>query len=175
MVDTKDNIAERIKDSYSALTNSYNVKNILSIFAETSMDNTFSDLTALYLASGSDISDFILYFKKGNYDIWNIIPLTNPAAGFIIESKEITLILKRKDSPFIDILLCNEMQSGAALPLVIGNKVKAILFLNSTKAKFYDRVKLNYLKALSEITSLMFQDLKLNKELTQIINALSRK
>jgi len=175
MVNIKDNITDKITDSYSALTNQYNVKNILTIFTETSMDNTFSDLSCLYLASDTDITDYVLFYKKGNYDINNILPATNPAVSFIIESKEISLILKRKDSPFVDILLCDDMQSGIALPLVISNNVKAILFLNSTKIKFYDKSKFNYLKTLSEITSLMFQDLKLNKELAQIINNLNKK
>ncbi|MBN2544306.1 MAG: hypothetical protein JXB50_00825 [Spirochaetes bacterium] len=171
MSNINNNINNKIIEFHSALTYPFNAKNILTIFTEIALENTFSNLSCLFLASDPNITDFFLYSKKGNYNIKKNISSSSSTISFIKESKEITLILKKKTSPFIDLLLCDEMNSGIAAPLVIKDQVKGILFLNSTKSKFYDKNKFNYLKTLSEITSLMFHDIKLNNELELIINS----
>ena len=110
---------DELKRAGTLLTRDLNFKSLISILVEQTLDITKSDLACLYLPRDTENpkSDLNLCYKRGRFEVPPRFPAGSQLISFIRESEEAVLLLDRKKSCFIEILLHPRMRSGIALPV----------------------------------------------------------
>ncbi len=149
------------------LTRQLDLKSLISIIVEQTLDISRSDIACLYMARDPEDSNshMQLVYKRGRYPAPSRIPATSDLVDFIRESDETVVLTVRKKSPFIDIL-CNEsMQSGIAMPLSTPKMMAGIVILNSLTPEFYSREKFNFLDSFSKLAGGMLHNSQMFKQL----------
>ncbi|MBT3273284.1 MAG: guanylate cyclase [Spirochaetales bacterium] len=133
------------------------------------IDITRSDLAVLYLYTDPDRpgSDMKRTYQRGRYLAAETIPGDSEVPQFIEECRESVLLLERKSSPFEEILLNQNMQSGIALPVYTQKARFGILFLNSREPMFYNRRRFHFLDSFNALATGMLQNSELFRELKE--------
>ena len=152
----------------SLLTRDMNFKSLISVFVEQAIDITRSDLACLYLfiEPEDNSSDLRLSFKRGKFRVQGWFSADSELIDFIRDCQEAILLLDRKQSPFSDLLMHPEMQSGIALPISTNKVMLGVLLLNSLSPDYYNRKKFYFLDSFTKLVSgmlhnaLLFQELK---------------
>ncbi len=167
-------IYERILTAGEIIAGNLDVKKIISSLIEQIFDITGSDIACFYSSSENGLK---LLYRRGKYQPPEILSKKTEFFKFITESRESIVLTERKKSPFIDILLHNEMNSGIASPIGSKNKIYGIVIINSSKSMFFNRHLLYVVESISKLTGQYFHNSILHqqlKEYTRRIESLER-
>ena len=106
-------------------------KELFEIIVEYTNSALQPDLSCFYLNQKSDNS-LKLTIKKGFAAVPKILMEQSELVSFLQESEEIICLNTRKPSPFADLLLSDTMESGLAVPLILGEKGNGVLTVRFT-------------------------------------------
>jgi len=160
----------------SLLARELNFKSLVSTLVEQTADITRSDLCALYLYTEPEKSrsDLVMSYRRGRYSVPSRLSAESELVSFVGECDESVVLLERRASPFLDILLHPFMQSGIALPLSVPNSSVGILILNSRNALFFDKSRLHFLDSLVRIASGMLHNARLFQEMRDYLRRIEQ-
>ncbi len=151
----------------SLLSQDLSFKYMASILVEQTLDISKSDLACLYMRIDPEHkSDLRLMYRRGRYQVPERLSRQAELVQFAEESGESVVLLERKPSPFLDLLLNPRMQCGIALPIATPTARLGILILNSLSPNFYNRERFDFLDSFSKLAggmlhnSRMYQDLR---------------
>ena len=115
------------------LSRDFDLRTLMSVLVEQSLDVTKSDLSCLFMLKDLDdaASDLRLVYRRGKHQVASRLGADSELIDFIRESGEAVVCLERAGSPFADLLLDHGMESGVALPLVTPRAPLGVLFVNS--------------------------------------------
>ncbi len=167
MVSSHASKLEELARAGSLLTRELDFKTLLSVLVEQTLDITASDLAVLYLYLDPEKreSDAFLSYRRGRWSAAERISKTSELITFIRESSEAVVLTERRQSPFADLFLDPEMQSGIALPLYTPKAAIGVLILNSHKPFFYNRERFNFLNSFTKLAGGMLHSSRLFQEL----------
>lgn len=162
---------EELVKAGTLLSSELNFKARISILVEQSLDITRATGACLYLRSIPDdaSSDFRLSYRRGRISAPLRLLANAEWVEFIAESEEAVVILSRKPSPFVGILLEKKMESGIAFPLNTNRGLIGILVLNDRQPNFFTRDKFNFLESFSKMAAGMLQNARLHEELKEYL------
>ena len=175
-MNTKTAAATKKEDELHALTRAgallareIDFQGLVSTMVDQAMDITRSDLAVFYLFSDLERpgSDLIRYRQRGRYPVADTLPGDGEIPRFTEECGESVVLLERRPSPFEDVLLNPEMQSGIALPVASQNSRFGLLFLNSKEALFYNRRRFHFLDSFNALATRMLHNTELFGELKE--------
>ncbi len=160
----------------SLLARELSFKSLVSTLVEQTADITRSDLCALYLYTGPEKSrsDLVMTYRRGRYSVPPRLSADSELVSFVGECDESVVLLERRESPFLDILLDPSMQSGIALPLSVPNSSVGILILNSRTPLFFDKSRLHFLDSLVRIASGMLHNARLFQEMRDYLRRIEQ-
>ena len=120
-------------------------KELIGIIVEYSNSALQPDLTCLYLNQKSN-KDLELIIKKGFDTVPKFLLKKSELVSFLQESREIVCLNSRKQSPFVELLLSDNMESGLAVPITLGKKENAVLIVNSKRPFFFRNKEISFLE-----------------------------
>ncbi len=146
-------------------------RTMTSVLVEQSLDVTRSDLACLYLRTDPESrrSPLRLMYRRGRYEVAEMLPQDSPLAEFVSECGEAVVLLERRPSPFQELLLHPGMASGIALPLATPALFLGILILNSRQPLYYGREGLHFLESYAKLAGGMLHNSRLYEELKQTL------
>jgi len=163
-----------------------NFKDLITIFVEQAQDISHAEVAAFYILKDMEDrkSDLKLIFKRGSYDLPDVISGSSELVRFLRECRE-TLIFNNKYTEKADVaasflkevLIHPEMKSGMALPLISPPREIGILFVASRTPQFFNRPRFYFLDSYTKLaagamqTSLLFDE---TRSSLQKIDALER-
>jgi len=163
-----------------------NFKDLIAIFVEQAQDISGAELAAFYILKDMEDrrSDLKLIFKRGSYELPELIPGSSEIVCFLRECRE-TLVFnsshteKADASSFFlkEVLIHPAMKSGMALPIISPPREIGILFVASRGAGFFNRRRFYFLDSYTKLaagamqTSLLFDE---TRSTLQKIDALER-
>ena len=155
----------------SLLSEELGFKTRASVLVEQSLDITKSDLACLYLHEDpqNPRSDLRLAYRRGGYPVAEALEGGCELIEFLEECGETVVLLERKESPFLGLLLHPQMASGIALPLRTPKARLGMLVLNSRKPLFYDRQRFHFLDSFAELAGGMLHNSRLFQELKETL------
>ena len=168
-----------IENSLAKLTNAglllikeFDLKYLIHIIVEETIDLGYCDLSSLYLNKelGNNNCNLSLAYKKGKFDVPAEFKHDNILIDFLKENRESVVLLERKKSPFIDLLINKKMQSGIVLPLIKEDLFLGALFLNSVLPYHFNREKINILDSFMHIAGEIFNYSRLINDLKAYFN-----
>ncbi|TFH40337.1 MAG: sensor histidine kinase, partial [Chrysiogenales bacterium] len=162
-----DQTLDQLVRAGSILTGELEFKTLISVLVEQSQDISESSLCALYLYKNHEnvSSDLINVYQRGRFEIPATFPGNTEFINFLEECGEAAVLLERKESPFIKILLHDLMKSGIALPVSTKKDFLGIMILNSRDEMFYNRKKLSFLESFTKLAGGMLNNSRLYSEL----------
>jgi len=171
MVDEQEVLDELVRAS-ALLSNEYELKPLISVLVEQSLDITHSDVAALYLFTEPEkpVSDLKMVYKRGNFPIPAEFGKESELIDFLLECRKAVVLQERKKLAFSDLFLHPGMQSGIALPVITRKSTIGILFLNSRKQNFYNRASFNFLNSYTKQAAGMLHNSKLFRELKEYVS-----
>lgn len=160
-------VLDELVRASSLLSQEINFRSLVSTLVEQTLDVTRSDLAVLYLypAEGKTDGEVHSTFQRGRYDVPKKLSRSSELVSFIEESGESVVLLSRKESPFVEVLLSEDMQSGIALPVVTQKASIGVLILNARRPRHYGRVRMQFLEGLLRLASGMLNNARLYREL----------
>ncbi len=163
----EDHTLDQLVRAGSILTSEIDFKSLISVLVEQSQDISASSLCALYLRKNPEnqSGDFIKVYQRGKFDVPASFPGKTEFIEFLEECREAAVLLERKESPFLKILLNETMKSGIALPVSTKKDFLGILILNSREEMFYDRKRLYFLESFTKLAGGMLNNSRLYSEL----------
>jgi len=163
-----------------------NFKDLISIFVEQAQDISRAEIAAFYSFKNMEDrkSDLKLVFKRGSYELPDIISGSSELVCFLRECRE-TLIFNNKITEKADaaasflkeVLIHPAMKSGMALPIITPPREIGILFVMSRTPQFFNRPLFYFLDSYTKLaagamqTSLLLDETKTS---LQKIDALER-
>jgi len=150
----------------SLLSQNLNFQTMASVLVEQTLDITKSDLGCLYLYKERETSsDLKLMYRRGRYQVPEILSRKSEIITFLEDSKEAVVLLEQKPSPFVELLLHPQMQSGIVLPLSTPSLTLGAVFLNSLKPFFYNRERFDFLDSFTKLAGGMLHNSKMYQDL----------
>ncbi|MBN1687348.1 MAG: PAS domain S-box protein [Spirochaetales bacterium] len=133
------------------------------------IDITRSDLAVLYLHDDPEKreSDLLRYYQRGRHTVPEMLAGDGELATFAAECGDSVVLLERKRSPFAEVLLNRDMQSGIALPVSSQNVHFGLLILNSREPLFYNRRRFRFLDSFNSLATRMLQNSELFRALKE--------
>lgn len=170
MINEQSVLDELVRAS-TLLSGEYELKPLISVLVEQSLDITHSDVAALYLLKDIEASssDLKLMYKRGNFIIPEEISKKSELIEFLKESSMALVLQERKKLAFHDLFLNDQMNSGIALPIITKKQNMGVLFLNSRKENYYSRASFNFIKSFSRQASGMLHNARLYRELRDYV------
>ena len=124
-------------------------KELFEIIVEYTNSALQPDLCCFYLNQKSD-NNYKLVIKKGFASAPKILMKQSELVSFLHDSREIVCLNTRKPSPFAELLLSDNMESGLAVPLFLGGKKgNGILIVNSMRPFFFKSREISFLENIS--------------------------
>lgn len=120
-------------------------KELFEIIVEYTNSALQPDLSCFYLNQKPD-NNFKLIIKKGFAAAPKILLEQSELVSFLYDSREIVCLNTRKSSPFAELLLSDNMESGLAVPLLPGEKGNGILIVNSMRPFFFKSKEISFLE-----------------------------
>jgi adenylate cyclase len=152
----------------------FDIKQFIASLVEQLFDITGSHLVCFY--SHGEKNSRLLY-RRGKYRVKEVFSGGEEPFQFILESGESVVLTERKVSPFIGLLLNDAMNSGVALSVGTDKKTYGFVVLNSEKALFFTRSRLQAAEAVTKLAGEYFHNSVLHnqlKEYTRKIESLER-
>ena len=125
-------------------------KELFEIIVEYTNSALQPDLSCFYLDHKSDNS-LILKIKKGFAAAPKVLMGQSELVSFLQESKEIVCLNTRKPSPFSELLLSDNMESGLAVPILLGKKGNGVLIVNSKQPFFFKSREISFLENIRRL------------------------
>ncbi|MCK5199785.1 MAG: GAF domain-containing protein [Spirochaetales bacterium] len=125
-------------------------KELFEIIVEYTNSALQPALSCFYLNQKSDNS-LKLTIKKGFAAVPKILMEQSELVSFLQESEEIICLNTRKPSPFADLLLSDTMESGLAVPLILGEKGNGVLIVNSKRPFFFKSREILFLENIRRL------------------------
>jgi adenylate cyclase len=144
-------------------------RGLVSTMVDQAIDITQSDVAVLYLHDDPEdsTSDLKRHYQRGRYPVPDQLSGTGELSGFAAECGESIVLLERKPSPFAEVLLNREMQSGIALPVSSQTVRFGLLILNSKRDRFYNRRRFHFLDSFNALATRMLQNSELFRALKE--------
>ncbi len=144
-------------------------KGLVSTMVDQAIDITASDLAVLYLYQDPEKpgSELIRYYQRGRHKVPERLSADGELVSFTAECGESVVLLERKPSPFAEVLLNREMNSGIALPVSSQHVHFGLLILNSRAAEFYNRKRFHFLDSFNSLATRMLQNTELFRALKE--------
>jgi adenylate cyclase len=171
MLTTREEALEQIVRTSSLMSEEFNFRTLVSRLVEQAQDVTRSDLSALYLHEDPEEkgSDLKLAYSRGRYDIPKQIPGSAEIADFIADCGEAVVLLERRPSPFLGLLLHSEMHSGMAIPIRTAKSSIGILFINSRSGSFYSSARFSFIESFTKLAGGMLHNARLFQEMKEYL------
>ncbi len=159
-------VLDELARASALLSNEVSSSRLVSILVEQSIDITRSDLAALYLCGEHGAAaDLELAYRRGRGTPRPRLEAGSELVRFIAECGEAVVLLCRKPSPFSDLLLDSETQSGIALPVSTATRHLGVLVLNSRAPRHYNRDRFAFLDGFVGVAAGMLNTSRLYREL----------
>lgn len=165
-------VLKQLDQAGSILARAQDIKSLISVLVEQSLDITRSDLASLYLFTNPEAkeSELVLSYKRGKYDIPKTYDHESEIISFIRESREYIVLTDEKESPFRDLLLHPSMKCGVVLPLATSQMLLGVIFVNSARPLHFNRRSLDFLSSFINIASGMLHNIKLFQDLKEYLS-----
>ncbi|MFW6181697.1 MAG: adenylate/guanylate cyclase domain-containing protein [Spirochaetota bacterium] len=150
------------------------VRRFIASLTEQLFDVTGANLACFYSLEGPSAR---LMYRRGRFEVPRTLSAREEPLAFIGDSRETVVLTARKHSPFLPLLLHRDMGSGIAAPLVSGNRVEALVILNSLEEEFFNRRRLRFTETLMQMAGEYFHNAVLHRRLrdyTRRVQALER-
>jgi PAS domain S-box-containing protein len=159
--------ADALVRASSQLFKDLDSKRIITQLVEQAHDISKSDLSCLYLYDDPEkrISSLSQSYKRGRFETPGSLPARSELVDFIVDCGEPVVILERKKSPFIEILLNSKMESGIALPLSMPKSKIGIFILNSAQKNYYGNKLFRFLSSFVRMAGSTLNNADMYKEL----------
>jgi transcriptional regulator with GAF, ATPase, and Fis domain len=108
------------------------------------------DLSCFYANNNSN-TKMSLIIKRGFPEIPVIKYNNSELMSFLKESQELVCLNSRKQSPFEELLLTDQMNSALAIPVIVKKIDFGVLIINSVRPFFFKREDILFLENLSSI------------------------
>lgn len=163
-------VLDELVRASSLLTGEMNFQRLISILVEQSVDITHSDIGALYLyPSDTPGGALVLAYKRGRHRVPDRLSRRSELVQFVDESDASVVLLRREESPFLDLLLEDGMQSGMALPVSTPKAQIGIVVLNSAEPSYYNRSRFQFLDSLVGLAGGMLHNARMFTELQEYV------
>ena len=165
------NVMDELVRASSLLSGEFELKPLISVLVEQSLDITHSDIASLYFYSDSENSrsDLRMVYKRGNFQIPSEISRDAELIEFLNECGMAVVLQERKKQAFHDLFLNESMNSGIALPITTQKQNLGVLFLNSRKENAYNRDRFNFANSFTKQASGMLHNARLFRELKEYV------
>lgn len=161
-------VLDELVRASSLLTAETNFQKLISVLVEQALDITHSDAAGLYLYSVEDRDEALrLAYRRGRAELPSTIERRSELVEFVDECDEAVVLLSRRKSPFLSVLLDPGMQSGMALPVTTPKAQIGILILNSRTSNHYNRDRFHFLDSLVDLAGGMLHNARLLRELQE--------
>ena len=142
-------------------------RKLVSVLVEQSADYSRSDLVCLYIYTHPDAGTgpMRLVYRRGLRNAPDAVPGGTELMEFVEDCGEAVVLLERRPSPFLELLLVDTMNSGIVLPVRAGKRRLGALFLNSRYVEHYGNEKFRYLDSLTRLAGGLLENARLMKEL----------
>ncbi len=159
--------ADELVRASSQLFKDLDSKRIIAQLVEQAHDISKSDLSCLYLYNAPNLRKSTLSrsYRRGRFETSVSFPADSELVDFIEDCGEAVVILERKKSPFIEILLNEEMESGIALPLSMPKSKIGIFILNSKQKNYYGNKLFRFLSSFVQMAGSSLNNADMYKEL----------
>ncbi len=166
MLSTREEALSQLVRTSSLISEEFQFRTLISRLVEQAQDVTQSDLSALYLFQDPEAkrSSLKLAYKRGRYPITGTLAASNEVADFVQDCGEAVILTERKPSPFIGLLLHEEMKSGVAVPIKTAKGRIGILYLNSRQANFYSSIRFSFIESFTRLAGGMLHNARLFQE-----------
>ncbi len=166
MLTTQEEALAQLVRTSTLMSEEFQFRTLISRLVEQAQDTTRSDLTALYLYQDPELgsSDLKLAYKRGRYEIPKQISADEEIAAFIADCGEAVVLLERKASPFLGLLLHPDLQSGMAIPIKTPKGRIGILFVNSRTRLFYSKIRFAFIDSFTKLASGLLHNARLFQE-----------
>ncbi len=166
MLTTQEEALAQLVRTSMLMSEEFQFRPLISRLVEQAQDVTQSDLSAFYVyenpANGK--SRLRLGYKRGRYEIPKSLNAGNEVVDFIGDCGEAVVLLERKPSPFLGVLLHDEMKSGMAIPIKTAREKIGILFINSRSTGFYSRIRFAFVESFTRLAGGMLHNARLLQE-----------
>jgi class 3 adenylate cyclase/PAS domain-containing protein len=152
----------------TALSRETKLPSIISILVEQSLDISCSELAGLYLYPPEG-GNARLVFKRGWHDLPAVFRKKSDLISFLDDCREAIVLLKRRPSPFSEVLLNDEMNSGIILPLNVPSTNLGFLILNSDKEDFFTAERFKFLESVSKFSGGLLHNSVLYDQLKEYV------
>ncbi|UCF99327.1 MAG: guanylate cyclase [Spirochaetaceae bacterium] len=154
----------------SLLSHDPNFRYMASILVEQTLDISKSDLACLYIRSDPEHrSDLNLIHRRGRYQVPERLSRHSELVQFVEEAGETVVLLERKPSPFLELLLDSRMQCGIGLPIATPTARLGILILNSLNPNFYNRERFDFLDSFAKLAGGMLHNSRMYLDLRETL------
>ena len=163
-------VLEELVRASSLLSQEISFRSVIASLVEQSLDVTHADLAVLYLypRSGSgSAGELKSTFQRGRYEVPNSLARDSELVSFLEDCEEAVVLLSRRESPFLELLLHEDMESGIALPVFTPKAEIGILILNARSPNHFGRLRLRFLDGLLRLAAGMLHNSRLYRELEE--------
>ena len=166
MLSTQEEALAQLVRTSTIMSEEFNFRTLISCLVEQAQDITRSDLSAFYIYENPESGKGALRlgYKRGRHEIRSRIPASDETADFIRDCGEAVVLLDRKPSPFLGILLHDDMQSGMAIPVKTAKSNIGILFINSRSPNFYSSIRFAFIESFTRLAGGMLHNARLFQE-----------
>ncbi len=154
---------QRLSKATSCIPKSLDAGEFIQSILKQTIDITRSELACFYRQYDfhDRYSHLKIKYKIGRHETPRIIQSGSDFINFVYECNDVVILLERKKSPFIDMLLNGFMNSGICFPVSNKNLHLGIVFLNSTSPNFYNREKTLLVDSLYKLIQSTLNNLKI--------------
>ena len=165
------NVMDELVRASSLLSGEFELKPLISVLVEQSLDVTHSDLAALYLHTDPELStsELKMTYKRGRFSIPVDLQGNGELMEFLNECSMSVVLQERKKGIFQELFLHESMNSGIALPITTKKMNIGTLILNSRKENAYSREQFSFADSFSKQASGMLHNARLFKELKEYV------
>ena len=166
MLSTQEEALSQLVRTSSLMSEEFQFQTLISRLVEQAQDVTQSDLSALFLYEDPEArrSRLKLVYKRGRYDIARSLPASDDVVEFVRDCGEVVVLTERKPSPFLGLLLQEEMKSGVAVPIKTAKGRIGILYLNSRIPNFYSKIRFGFIESFTRLAGGMLHNARLFQE-----------
>ncbi len=165
------NVMDELVRASSLLSGEFELKPLISVLVEQTLDVTHSDLAALYLYSHPEnsLSDLKMTYKRGRYAIPSELSADCELMEFINECSMSVVLQERNPEYFQDLFLHDEMRCAIALPVTTKKMNIGVLILNARKENSYNKERFNFADSFTKQASGMLHNARLYRELKDYV------
>ena len=130
------------------VNNAVSIEELSNILVEYANSGLNPDLLCLYQYENASNPNMRLKVKRGFGGVPETLHNGSELVSFLFESKKLVCLNTFKKSPFEELLLSNNMESGMALALYLDELEYGVLILNSKHPLYFLRNEIQYLEDL---------------------------